>query len=340
MAAAIVLASSFAAADGSDADGDGVSDGVEDATERTVAALESGDGFSVSSRLGTGSLADQYELSYRAGTFVVWYTQSGGMSSSYVLEVRNLFWWADANGDDQIDQSEVLEPTQLGSEAFGESNVTRSTHIDEDGGPVIHFSMASKTLEVTLDVTMAQRFARLGNVTLAPTEAKMDITIQPLTSHPGASVAIELRMFTEDDVAFEAQSRDERNGYGPSGQAVSVTAGNGDRAASAFFSWANEASVAGTSIPVTFSSTSSDSNSNHSLWFAYPHGTMQASPQIVHQVSMGVQSVVHDVFESSLPDIRGDVLLYSVTFVTMAAALGSGSVLVRRHRSKTRRGET
>src|SRR5207249_11690331 len=97
-ALAVVLASSLAVADGTtDSDGDGVPDDLEAATQRTVAVSTAGDGFNVSSHLGTAPEEDQFDLSYHAGTFDVWYSQTGGIASSYELEVLNLIAWKDGN---------------------------------------------------------------------------------------------------------------------------------------------------------------------------------------------------------------------------------------------------
>src|SRR5437867_532763 len=118
-ALAVVLASSVAVADGTDSDGDGVSDGVEDATQRTVAATAAGDQFSVSSHLGAAPEEDQFDLSYHAGTFDVWYSQTDGIASSYELELLSVVVWKDWNGSGRIDPGEIVRTTALGSIAFG-----------------------------------------------------------------------------------------------------------------------------------------------------------------------------------------------------------------------------
>jgi len=109
-ALAVVLASSVAVADGTDSDGDGVPDQLEDATQRTVAASVTGDQFSVSSHLGSGAVEDEFDLSYHAGTFSLWYTQSGGVDSSYELQVANLQTWQDLNGNGRMDPERCPGP--------------------------------------------------------------------------------------------------------------------------------------------------------------------------------------------------------------------------------------
>src|SRR5207247_3447523 len=87
-ALAVVLASSLAVADGTtDSDGDGVPDDLEAATQRTVAVSAAGEGFNVSSHLGTAPEEDQFDLSYHAGTFDAGYSDKGGVASASETEV-------------------------------------------------------------------------------------------------------------------------------------------------------------------------------------------------------------------------------------------------------------
>jgi len=336
-AIALVLASTMAVADGVDSDHDGVGDDLEDSTERTVAASASGDEFNVSSHLGTGALQDQFELWYRAGHFGVGYSQREGASSSYRIELRNLIEWIDADQDGRIDDGEILPSTPLGSSAFHGQNVTRSERIDPDGGRVFDFLVRSQDRQVTLDVTIAQRFMRLDGVILTPMEAKMDITMTPVVRHPGASVGLEFRMETEDQVHFEDRSWDELKGFAPSERAVNVTGTEGERSASVFFSWANSAVTPDGSIPVGLTSQSSNSD-EYSLYFAYPMGTSQTNPTLVHHTTLGIQSVVYDIVEKTAPEIRGDLTLYTGAFAAVAVLVGL-TIFFGNRRKQKRDGE-
>src|SRR5881396_1652730 len=134
-ALAVVLASSLAVADGTtDSDGDGVPDDLEAATQRTVAVSTAGDGFSVSSHLGAAPEEDQFDLSYHAGTFDVWYSQTDGIASSYELELLSLVAWKDWNGSGRIDTGEIVRTTALGSTAFGGVPVLARNRNETDGG--------------------------------------------------------------------------------------------------------------------------------------------------------------------------------------------------------------
>src|SRR5256885_2417200 len=165
-ALAVVLASSVAVADGTDSDGDGVSDGLEDATQRTVAASAAGDEFNVSSHLGTAPEEDQFDLSYHAGTFEVWYSQTGGIASSYELEVLNLIAWKDGNANGRIDPGEVVRTIALGPAAFSDVRVVASNRTEVDAGRVFRFLAPSRDANVTLNVTVGQRFERIDDIVL------------------------------------------------------------------------------------------------------------------------------------------------------------------------------
>src|SRR5207237_9461646 len=139
-ALAVVLASSLAVADGTtDSDGDGVPDDLEAATQRTVAVSTAGDEFNVSSHLGTAPEEDQFDLSYHAGTFDLWYSQTGGIASSYELEVLNLIAWKDGNANGRIDPGEIVRTIALASAPFGDVRVGRANLTGFDGGLVFPF---------------------------------------------------------------------------------------------------------------------------------------------------------------------------------------------------------
>jgi hypothetical protein len=338
---ALVLASSMASADGVDSDQDGVSDELENATERTVAASSSGDRFSLSSALGTGALQDLFELSYHPGTFDVWYGQRDGSSSSFSLELLNLLEWRDENGDGRIDEVEILQRTALGSSAFGGVPVERFSRSDPDGGRVVDFRVQSRTGDVVLNITVAQRFMRFGDVTLTPMEAKMQIRMNPAMSQLGTSVGLEFRMNTSQQVRFEDRSWDEQNGFAQSERAVNVTGGGGERPGSVFFSWGNTAIAAGLRTDVALSNSSFGLNS-YSLYLAYPIAASQTSSLVVHQTALGVQSVLYDIVESTVPGripevipaVRWDLPLYAGTFAAVALLLALTVLLANRRRSK------
>ena len=333
-ALALLLASTLAVADGTDSDLDTVPDALELATQRTVAAVSSGDEINISSRLGTGRLEDQFEVSYKAGTFEVWYDQTGGGSSSYELELRNLVEWVDTNGNGRIDDGEVVARTTLGDSAFGNVPIVRSNTSNADGGRVHNFVIRSNTGELTLNLTIAQRFMRLlADRVLTPMEVKMDITISHVFERPGASLGVEMRMHTGERVQYGDRSWDDINGFAKGEGSVNVTGGPAGRSATAFFSWANTALADGRPIPAALTSLQTESNS-YDMYLAYPVDSPQPHVNIVHDPTLGVESAVYRDIVTKAPELQGDLKLYAGSLAGMAVLVALTIVLANRRRKK------
>lgn len=336
---AIVLTSTLAAANGIDSDQDGVSDELEDATERTIfggRVTGNGDAFEVSSYLANGHLDDKFEFWYSEGRFGVYYEVMEGASTSYELELSSLVEWKDQDPQNgRIDEAEILRRTPLGSEAFGGMSVTRTEWRDSDDGRVLNFVMDSRDGQVSLNVTVAQRFTRLTDLTLTPMEARMEVRVTPALSDPSASVGLELRLSTEpgDSVSFEDHSWDEIKQFAPGEHAVNVTGTEGGRSASAFFSWTDDATISDQPAAVGFTSNVAGSDA-HNLSYAYP----RASPtraDVFHQMAFGVRSAAYDLFRSptpATPPLQGDIFLFTGTFVGVAGLVGATAFLSNRRR--------
>jgi hypothetical protein len=332
---ALLLASTLASADGFDSDQDGVSDEIEDATQRTVAATASGDQFNVSSYLDTDTVRDHFEFSYWKGHFGILYEVDDGPSVAYDLELKNLLEWRDLDENGRIEEAEILGRVPLGSSAFGGANVTSSPQKDTDGGRVFNFAMDSQDGRVSLNVAVAQRYTRLAEVTLTPMEARMDLQMNPVLSYPGASVGLELLLETSrEDVRFEDRTWERTVVPRPSERAIVVTGTDGSRSASAFFSWANGAVVSGQPTTVSYSSQELGAN-QYGLFFPYLGGSQQASLAVGHQMAFGVRSVAHDAIEDPAPLaplLQGDLFLFTGTFAGMAGLVALTIFLSNRRR--------
>ena len=335
---ALVLASTFAVADGVDSDQDGVPDNLEDATQRTVAVSSAGDEFNMSSHLGTGTIQDQFEFWYWAGHFGVWYGVSDGASITYNVEVRNLIEWRDQDGNGRMDPSEILGVIPLSTSAFGGVAVVRTERKDLDGGHVYNFVVNGKDGRVSLNVTVAQRFTRLAGVTLTPMEARMDVLFRPNLSDPTRSVALELRFQTGrgDVVMFENRSWDEQKRFAPGEHAINVTETDHGRSASAFLSWANDAVISGQPVAVDFAP-STRGPEDYNLTLAYPRGSAQGG-LVVHQMAFGIQSVAFESIESATPPpppLQPDLFLFVATFAAVAALVAVTVILSNRRRLRS-----
>jgi len=332
-ALAMVFASTLAVADGTDSDHDGIPDNLEDATQRTVAATARGDEFSVSSHLGSGGLEDDFELSYQAGRFDVWYSHGEGASSSYQLELLNLVAWNDHNGNGQIDDGEILQTTPLGSAAFGDVPVVATNHSDPDGGRVYEFAIPSRNSNLTLKMTIARRFMFLDNSVLTPMEARVDISMKPGLVPSAASVGLEWRMETDARLHFVDRSWDEENHWAPSERSVNVTAGDRDHSATVFFSWANTAIAGSSAIPVALTNATA-SYGSVGLYFAYPSGSTAPTTSIVHHTTLGVLSTVFEIRRAATPEIRGDLPLFVGSSIAVAGIVGTTIFFANRRRQR------
>ena len=338
-ALAVVLASSVAVADGSDSDGDGVPDQLEDATQRTVAASVAGDQFSVSSHLGSGAVEDEFDLSYHAGTFSLWYTQSSGVDSSYELQVANLQAWQDRNGNGRVDPGEVSRTTSLGSTAFANAQVMASNRTNADGGVVYSFVVRSNDGNVSLNVTLAQRFERIDDAILSPMEARLDLSMRQGLATSGENLALGFRMGTHETPRLEDHSWHEAcSCFAADEHEINVTASGEGSPSTVFFSWSDRAAAGGTSIPVAF--TGPSASNPYGLTLSYALETSTPSSTVVQHTTLGVRSAVYEIRRTTTPEVRGDLPLFAGTFAAVATLVGVTIVLASRrakHREETGR---
>jgi hypothetical protein len=332
-AVALVLASTFAVAEGTDLDQDGVADGLEDATQRTIVDTKIGDLFNVSSRLGTGPVRDQFEFWYWPGHFGVWYGVEGGASIRYEVEMRSLLVWKDQDADGQIAESEIRDSISLGESAFYGVGVKRYERL-EDGGRVYNFVVDSRDRAVSLNITIAERFTRMAGLTLTPMEARMDVRLMPVLSDPTASVALEFRVETGrgDVVALENRSWDSEKRFAPDEHAMNVTGREGGRTASAFFSWGDDAVVSGRTVTVDTAYGELSSN-RYNLSLAYPAEAPQGLV-VTHQMAFGVRSLAYDSIERlapPAPPLQPDLYLFMGTLAAVAG-LVAATVFLSSHR--------
>jgi hypothetical protein len=331
----LILASSVAVAQSGDSDGDGVPDDIENATQRTVVAVALGDSFDIQSRLASAPYEDQFEVFYKAGNFSLMYERAGGGESSYTLELRNLVEWID-NGSHTFGGSEVVAVSPLGPTAFGGMAVTQFRTDNADGGVVNIFVVHSRTGEVTLNVTVAERFMRLGDRVLTPMEVKLNLTVNRVfvAMNANPNLALDWRITTDDGWEFADRSWDEENGFARDDMAVNVTGGPRTNPATVFFSWARSAVADGRPIPVAFVSAGNVTPNGSELYFAYPIASAQASVRLFHDPVLGVDSAAYSGIISRQPALQGDVVLYGVSLAAMLVLVAVTIVLANRRRKK------
>jgi hypothetical protein len=295
-----------------DSDGDGIPDSVEAATQRNVVALPAGDEFKIQSRLASAPFEDQFQVSYEAGTFSVYYQRSRGSDSSYQLELRNLVEWTDRDRNNRIDPGEISPVWPLGSTIFAGAPVTKTQLESADGGLVSELSVRSVTGNVTLNVTVAERFMRLSPIrVLTPMEVKLDLTLDSVPLPSGTSMGLDIRINTTKRLEFGNRSWDEVNKFAQDEAGVNVTGGSDTNPATVFFSWSKSAFAAGREIPVVSSNFNTGDSNSYGLYLMYQMGATPSGIKIVHDPVLGVDSAAYKGIVTRPPELQGDLVLYA-----------------------------
>jgi hypothetical protein len=303
-----------------DSDGDGIPDSVEAATQRTVVAATAGNNFTIVSRLASAPFPDQFEVSYQAGTFLVTYERARGSDSSYQLELRSLIQWVDGNRNDRIDMGEIAGVgTALGTSAFANAPVTKTQVESADGGHVTQLSIRSTAVNVTLNVTVAERFLRLSSTrVLTPMEVKLDLTVDRANLTPGSSLGLDVRINTTKRIEFNNRSWDDVNQFAKDEAGLNVTGGPPTSPATVFFSWSKSAIADGREIPVTYTNVSTGDPNSYELYLAYPISASGSPVKLVHDPVLGVDSAAYEGVVTRPPELQGDLVLYAAS---LAAAV-------------------
>src|SRR5881296_3100539 len=316
-----------------DSDGDGIPDSVEAATQRTVVAATAGDTFTIRSRLASAPYQDQFEVSYQAGTFFVTYERARGSDSSYQLELRNLVEWVDRNRNNPGETIGV--GTTLGTSAFANAPVTKTEVDSADGGHVTELSIRSTTANMTLNVTVAERFMRLSSTrVLTPMEVKLDLTVDRATLAAGYGLGLDVRINTTKQIEFNNRSWDDVNEFAEGEAGLNVTGGPPTSPATVFFSWSKSAIADGREIPVTYTNISTVSPNSYELYLAYPISGSGSRVKLVHDPVLGVDSAAYEGVVARTPELQGDLVLYAASLAAAVFLIALTLIVADRRRKK------
>ncbi len=338
-ASALVIASSMARAE--DWDGDFVPDHLEEAAERNVAVATSPrvapTAVSITSQSVGAAVNDRFRIRYSEGEFEVDYfpDTSSVPRVSYSLELRSLVEWVDG-GDGVFEESEITWSLPLGSDAFRTVPVAHTNATSTDGGNLDRFAIRSDGGEITLVLTIAQRFLRLSpERILTPMEAKLDLYMNRTLHCAASRVAIELELETRHEMRFGTRSWDVTHNFSKDESWVNVTSGTYPEAATAFFSWSDYAEVDGIRGRVA-ATPPVGSGDTYTMYLIYPAGPRSDRVAVSHDPALGVVSAAYEGI-LRLPEVRpfqGDPPVYAISLVGMAVLVGGTMVLARRRRYK------
>src|SRR5438309_1397216 len=292
--------------------------------------------FKIKIRLASAPYEDQFEVFYQAGAFNVSYRRAGAGETSYTVELRSLVEWVDKNGNHRIDANETANATALGSAAFAGVPVTKTQFENDDGGVINILRTHSQTGDVTLNVTVAERFMRLGGRTLTPMEVKLDLSVNRLFAVMNRNLGLDVRIDTHANWEYTNRSWDDENGFASDDAGINVTGGSPNAPSSVFFSWSKFAYANGHQIPVTFSSFAGPGPSTSDIYLAYPYqmAPTETSVSLVHDPVLGVDSAAYEGIISRQPPLQGDALVYGVSLAAMAVLIAVTIVLANRRRKK------
>src|SRR3989440_527643 len=196
------------------------------------------------------------------------------------------------------------------------------------------FNAPSRDSNVTLNVTVVQRFERIDNIVLTPMEARLDIGVNPAVVPPGAILGLVLRMDTRERVTLEDHSWDEENHFAPDEREINVTASGQGHSSTVFFSWSNTALADGSPIPVALMNAPTQP-SPYDLTLTYAFGSPAPSTQVLQHATLGVRSTVYEIRRSAPgPGPQGDFVLYVATFAGATAFVVMTIVIANRRRSR------
>jgi len=252
--------------------------------------------------------------------------------------VANLQTWQDLNGNGRMDPGEVSRTTTLGP-AFTNARVVASNRTDADGGVVYTFLVRSNDGNVSLNVTLAQRFERIDGAILSPMEARLDLSVRQGLATSGENLALGFRMGTYETPHLEDHSWHEAcSCFAADEHEINITASGEGSASTVFFSWSDKAVAGGTSIPVAF--TGPSASNPYGLTLSYSLGPSAPASTVVQHTTLGVRSAVYEIRRTASPEVRGDLPLFAGTFAAVATLVGVTIVLASRrakHREETGR---
>ncbi len=334
-AAAFILTSVAVAAD--DSSHPGISDSLDARTARNVLTHSSSDSFFIRSRSVGAAQDDAFEVQLYNGHFTIAYAPAanGPDTVSYSVEFRSISE-VRVDGSGEITER-VGEPVDLRPNY----TVTEVSATAPDGRPITGFRATTNGGLFTVTVWSAERFFKMGDTLVSPTEVKVNLEIRGwVVQEEGTSLALQTDLspsnHTGSSMEVDDKSGDEGRGWASNESEMRIHAQDD----LAFFSWARYADVNSTTslrVPVRTTRVEEFADA-YEMSFLYDLGQAvrgNAITVVAHDPKMGVDSAAFwSIWNTPLP-LQADVAVYGAGILLIAAVVG-GTVLVARRRARSR----
>jgi len=190
-------------------------------------------------------------------------------------------------------------------------------------------------VNMTLNVTVAERFIRLSNHrVLTPMEVKLDLTVDRVTVSPGASLGLDVRINTTKRLEYGNRSWDDVNAFADGEAGINVTGGPEASPATVFFSWSKSAIADGLEIPVSYSNFSTGDPNSYEVYLGYPLTGARFPVRLVHDPVLGVDSAAYKGVVTRPPELQGDLVVYAGSLAAAVILVALTVILADRRRKK------
>ncbi len=300
--------------------------------------------FGVNSVSIGAPVTDEFQITYRQGTFTLDYERAAGgpVTSSYSLTLQGLAELR-TTGDGEFSADAVAAYTPLGAAAFGNRTI-QHTETTVNGVLVDTFLIESNDGFIVMKLTVSQGFVPEGSGWLTPMEAELNLQINHTMTTSDTVLALQVGISTSQPLQVQNESWDDQHDFAHNEHAINVTNDSNGVVSSTFFAWSNEATVNGHVGTVSASEPVLNQTSGaYDVYFAYPRFNLTSNSneiEVEHDPTLGVVSAAYASLPGGPlptgPGIQADVALYAVSLVAVAALVGGTAVLASRRGRKAR----
>jgi hypothetical protein len=313
----------------SDSDNDSVSDDIEDEFERSVEVEAHSTEVGITSVQRNGEVKNGIEIEVTTeGGIEIEFTykeEVNGVEQQVKpeIEFRDLIEFEDRNWNGGYDSSDnVISEYDLRDTEYDSIEYFTDKTLDNETQHVFSMQTTDGIFKVVLHVVGS--FAKFESGILTPTEVKIDIIV---TDYPfvqeNTKLALLTKVETEMETEFDDDTFDEEEDLAEDEDEIELKSGD----ISAYFSWANNATVDGVERPVVVTNTT-DEDGDPILYFAYDNGE-----SIVHDPKIGVPYI-----GAIVPNGGTMAILPYLIALLVGSLVIVSAVIWRRRRNGTRRG--